>query len=68
MSTPLVGDKPMTNAERQARWRKRYAAKLARKAARRGGHRPPTEEDIASWIITREDWDRIFVRPDEVKP
>ena len=58
---PPIGDRAMTVAERVDRWRKRHAAKLARKAARRCGHRPmtmeawnaliPTTEDVQGWFV-----------------
>src|SRR5262245_43618617 len=62
----LIGDKLLTNAERQARWRQRHAAKLARKAARRGRQGPPTEESLRDAIPTMEDFIASFVKPDEV--
>ena len=43
----------MMGAERMERYRKRHAAKLARKAARRGGHRPMTMEAWNALIQTR---------------
>ena len=69
MSTPLVGSKPMTNAQRQERWRQRHARKLAKKTQRRGGHTAPTPEDWAALTPTLEDWNRWFlVAPDEWQP
>ena len=55
----------MTGAERMERYRQRHAAKLARKAARRGGHTAPTPESLAALIPTWEDWSALFVGPDE---
>jgi hypothetical protein len=56
----------MTGAERVDRWRKRHAAKLARKAARRGGHTPMTMEAWDSLRPTTGDLQEWFVGPDEV--
>jgi hypothetical protein len=52
----LIGDRPMTNAERQARWRERHAAKLARKAARSGRPTPFTTDEFA----------KLFFQPGEL--
>ena len=67
MSAPRLGDRPLTNAERQDRWRKRHAARLARKAARRGGHTTMTPEDFATLVPTMEEFRALFVAPDEWK-
>jgi hypothetical protein len=65
----MIGDRPMTGAERIAKWRRRHAAKLARKAARRGGHTAPTPEEWAALMPTMEDWNRwLLAAPDEWKP
>ena len=56
----------MTNAERQARWKKRHEAKLARKAGRRGGHTPTTWESWDALRPTPEDFG--LVAADEVTP
>jgi hypothetical protein len=61
----LIGTKPMTNAERQARWRQRHAAKLARKAARHGQRGPLTEQDWADLVPTLEEFVALFPKPDE---
>ena len=58
--TPLIGDTPMTNAQRQARWRERHAKKLARKAARRGGHTVANIQDLCDLVPTLEDWAALF--------
>ena len=65
----LLGTQPMTNAERQARWRERHAKKLARKAARRGRQGPPTEESLAAVTPGWEEFCASFVgADDEVTP
>ena len=58
----------MTGAERVERWRKKHAAKLARKAARRGGHRPMTWEAWNVLIPTAESTQGWFIKPDEGTP
>src|SRR4029078_8923155 len=60
MAAPLIGDTPMTNAQRQARWRERHAKKLARKAARRGGHTVANIQDLCDLVPTLEDWAALF--------
>lgn len=59
---PRPGPKPpLTNAERQQRWRDRHAAKLARKASRRGGHTLPTQESLDAMRPTwMNSWLRSF--------
>jgi len=55
----------MTNGERIARWRKRHANKLARKAARRPtqNHLPLTMcQAVFLIIIGREDGCNFFIR------
>jgi hypothetical protein len=51
----MIGDQPLTPTERQARWRAKRDAKLARRAARRGDHTAPTMESFASLFLTDED-------------
>jgi hypothetical protein len=55
MGGPATGDRPLTNAERQARWRDRHARKLARKAARASSQGPPTWESITGAFLTEAD-------------
>jgi hypothetical protein len=69
MGRPPIGDRAMTSAERVQRWRQRHAAKLARKAARRGCQGPPTEESLREAIPTWADIEALFVgADDEVTP
>ena len=51
----LIGNRPLSNAERQARWRERHAAKLARKAARRAKPTPFMMDEIAALMVKPED-------------
>src|SRR5262245_42714335 len=57
---PPIGDRAMTGAERMERYRQRHAAKLARKAARRGHQGPPTEQDLRDAIPTWADIEAWF--------
>jgi hypothetical protein len=59
----LLGDRPLTATEKQARWRAKRDAKLRRKAARRGGHTAPTPESIASMLITAQDFEEMLYKP-----
>ena len=54
MGRAPINGTAMTGAERMERYRKRHAAKLARKAARRGGHRPMTWEAWAALVPSEE--------------
>ena len=65
MGRPPINGTAMMGAERMERYRKRHAAKLARKAARRGGHRPMTMEAWNALIPTEEDVQRWLVGPDD---
>src|SRR5262249_49312540 len=57
MGRPPIGDRAMTNAERIAKWRKRHADKLARKAARRGQRGPVTMDHLQALMPTLDDFD-----------
>ena len=60
MAARLLGDAPMSNAERQARWQERHARKLQRKAPRRGvGFRPREHRRPG---VVRADLGRLLCR------
>jgi hypothetical protein len=66
MGRPPIFERAMTGAERVQRWRERHAAKLARKAARRGRQGPPTEESLRDAMPSWQEFEAQFVGPDEV--
>jgi|RhiMetStandDraft_4_1073278.scaffolds.fasta_scaffold3028373_1 hypothetical protein len=52
----MIGDRPMTGAERIVRWRERHAKKLARETERtRYKQQPLSMDDVDALLLTPDD-------------